>query len=76
MFNPFYLFMGFLGGMVVCSVFVPPTLLHKVLPDPSNPGIVFKNPKVDNGFFQVKSVEVPCTAETDSLNLMSMLHKW
>lgn len=75
MFNLWYMFAGFLAAMVICTVFVPPTMIHRVLPDPAKPELVFKNPKVDNGFFQVRSVEVPCTAETDSLNLMSMLHK-
>jgi hypothetical protein len=72
MLNPWYVFVGFLVGMIVASVFVPPTMNRKMLPDPSRPNLVFKNPKVENGFFQVKSIEVPCTHETDSLNLMTL----
>jgi hypothetical protein len=75
MFNLMYVFAGFLFGLVVATVFVPPDMNMKMMPDPSKPNIVFKNPKVGNGFFQVKCIEVPCTGETDSLNLMSMLHK-
>jgi hypothetical protein len=75
MFNPLYMFAGFLFGLIVTSVFVPPAMIHKMLPDPKKPNLVFKNPKVDNGFFSIRSVEVPCTNETDSLNLMSLLHK-
>ncbi len=75
MFNPFYVFAGFLFGLVVTSVFIPPDMIKRMLPDPKQPNLVFKNPKVDNGFFSVKSIEVPCTNETDSLNLMSVLHK-
>lgn len=75
MFNPFYVFAGFLFGLVVTSVFVPPDMNKRMLPDPKRPNLIFKNPKVDNGFFSVRSIEVPCTNETDSLNLMSTLHK-
>jgi hypothetical protein len=75
MFTAWYVFAGFLFGMIICSVFVPPTMNTKMLPDPSRPELVFKNPKVENGFFQIRCIEVPCTAETDSLNLMSILHK-
>lgn len=75
MFTPWYMFAGFVVGLVVVSVFVPPVQHTRVLPDPSRPSQVFKNPKVENGFFQVKSIEVPCTGDVDSLNLMSMIHK-
>jgi len=75
MFQPWYLFAGFVFGLLIACVFVPPVSNKKMLPDPSNPDLVFKNPGVENGFFQVRSIEVPCTSETDSLNLMSALHK-
>jgi hypothetical protein len=75
MFDCWYIFAGFLVGLVVTSLFVPPNMNKKLLPDPKRPELVFKNPKVDNGFFQVRSIEVPCTKETDSLNLLSGLIK-
>ncbi len=75
MFNPFFVFAGFLFGLVVTTVFIPPDMNKRMLPDPKRPNMVFKNPKVDNGFFSVRSIEVPCTDETDSLNLISALHK-
>lgn len=75
MFNPLYIFAGFLAGVLVCCVFVPPTMNTRRMPDPSRPHQIFKNPAVENGFFQIRSIEVPCTAEVDSLNLMSMIHK-
>jgi hypothetical protein len=75
MFNVWYVFAGFVAGLFVCSVFVPPGQNTKMMPDPSRPNTVFKNPSVSNGFFQVKSIVVPCTSEVDSLNLMSLLHK-
>ncbi len=75
MFHPWYVFAGFLFGLVVATVFVPPNMNRKMMPDPSRPNMIFKNPKVENGFFTVRSIEVPCTGEVDSLNLMSMLHK-
>lgn len=75
MFNPLFVFAGFIFGLIVTSVFVPPDMNNKMLPDPKKPDLVFKNPKIANGFFSVKSIEVPCTNETDSLNLISALHK-
>jgi hypothetical protein len=75
MFKTWYIFVGFLVGMIISSVFVPPTSNVKMLPDPKDPNRIFKNPKVANGYFQVKSIEVPCTSETDSLNLLSSLDK-
>jgi hypothetical protein len=75
MLDPWYLFAGLLFGIVICCVFVPPTMNTKMLPDPSNPSQTYKNPSVENGFFKIRSIEVPCTVETDSLNLMSALHK-
>jgi hypothetical protein len=74
MFKTWYVFLGFVVGMIIASLFVPPTSNLKMLPHPKEPNRVFKNPKVENGFFQVKCIEVPCTSETDSLNLMSELH--
>lgn len=75
MFNPLFMFAGFLFGLVVTSVFVPPNINRKMLPDPKRPNLIYKNPKVENGFFSVRSIEVPCTSETDSLNILSALHK-
>lgn len=75
MFNPLFMFAGFLFGLVVTSVFVPPNMNRKMLPDPKHPELIYKNPKVENGFFSIRSIEVPCTAETDSLNILSTLHK-
>jgi hypothetical protein len=75
MFDLWYIFAGFLVGMLITTVFIPPTMHQKMMPDPARPNLVFKNPKVENGFFNVRSIEVPCTGEVDSLNLMSMLDK-
>ncbi len=75
MFNPLFMFAGFLFGLVVTSVFVPPNMNRKMLPDPKRPDLIYKNPNVENGFFSIRSIEVPCTSETDSLNILSTLHK-
>jgi hypothetical protein len=75
MFDLWYIFAGFLIGMLITTVFVPPTMNQKMMPDPARPNLVFKNPKVGNGFFNIRSIEVPCTGEVDSLNLMSILDK-
>lgn len=75
MFDLWYIFAGFLVGMLITTVFIPPTMNQKMMPDPARPNLVFKNPKVGNGFFNIRSIEVPCTGEVDSLNLMSILDK-
>jgi hypothetical protein len=75
MFRLIFIFAGVITGLVLCSVYTPPVSNQKMMPHPKNPGVVFKNPDVENGFFKIRCVESPCPSETDSLNLMSMLHK-
>lgn len=69
------MFAGILVGLTIASIFAPPVRNTRMLPDPSNPHLVFKNPHAENGFFKIRCIEVPCTSEVDSLNLMSLLHK-
>lgn len=58
---------GFIIGMLISTVIIPPTRKIKVLPQP------YDNTKyhTDTGCVKFVSEEVPCTAEPDSLNLLA-----
>lgn len=68
MFDVVWMLIGFVAGMIVTCVFVPPTNRKKMVPDVSNPELVFRNPKVENGCFRARAYEVPCTSSVDFLN--------
>jgi hypothetical protein len=68
MFDPVYVVIGFVIGMLITTVFIPPITKKKVLPDIHNPEMVFNNPLVENGCFRARAYQVSCTAETELLN--------
>ena len=68
MFDPVYVVIGFVIGMLITSIFVPPITKKRLLPDVHNPDIIFRNPSVENGCFRTRAYQVSCTAETDVLN--------
>jgi len=68
MFDVLGVFLGFLSGMIVTTVFVPPTTHKKLVPDVNNPNLVFRNPELENGCFKARAYQVPCTSEYDFLN--------
>jgi hypothetical protein len=67
MFSVFWLFVGFLVGLLVSSVFTPPLRNALELPTPD------KKDAMHTGAGCVKFVtkEVPCTAEKTSLNFVA-----
>jgi hypothetical protein len=69
MFNILWVFGGFLVGMIVTTIFVPPQTKHKLVPDVHNPSIVFQNPEVENGCFRAVAYPVQCTDGIDFLNM-------
>jgi|688.fasta_scaffold06373_18 hypothetical protein len=69
------LFIGFLTGLLIVSVFEPVRTKMKVLPDVRNPDMVMKQEQVDNGCYRMHPLEVPCPSEFDSMNLLSLQHK-
>jgi hypothetical protein len=68
MFDVLWVFLGFLAGMIVTTVFVPPRTKKKLIPDLKNPRLILRNPEIENGCFRARGEEVSCTAEHDFLN--------
>jgi hypothetical protein len=69
MFHILWVFGGFLVGMIVTTIFIPPQTKKKIVPDINNPALVFRNPDVENGCFRAKSYPVQCTDTIDFLNM-------
>ena len=68
MFDVVWVLVGFLVGMIITSIFVPPTTKKKLVPDIQNPEMVFRNPKIENGCFRARAYQVACTSTIDILN--------
>lgn len=68
MFDIFWIFGGFLVGMIVTTIFVPPRTTKKLVPDIRKPDMILRNPKVENGCFRADAYEVQCTDGIDFLN--------
>jgi hypothetical protein len=66
-----YFFAGALVGVVISAVMSPPTRKTPHVPTPYDNTTY----KLDTGCIRVKATEVPCTFETDSLNLLGLQHK-
>jgi hypothetical protein len=62
-----WLVSGLIVGMLLATVFIPPTRNKKVLPSPFDPNTYH----TDTGCVRFVSEEVPCTQEADSLNLLA-----
>ena len=62
---------GLIFGMLLSAVFVPPVRTVKSLPQPNDSSIYH----TDTGCVRFQAEEVPCTQETDSLNLLASLSK-
>jgi len=68
MFDVVWVLVGFLVGMIITSMLVPPTTKKKLVPDVQNPEMVFRNPKIENGCFRARAYQVACTSTIDILN--------
>lgn len=68
MFDVVWVLVGFVVGMIITSIFVPPTTKKKLVPDVQNPEMVFRNPKIENGCFRARAYQVACTSTIDILN--------
>lgn len=58
---------GVILGLLLSTVFIPPTRKVKVLPQPRDESLF----QTDTGCVRFVSEEVPCNAEPDSLNLLA-----
>ena len=64
-----WVFAGVVVGLLISTVLIPPTRKVKMLPRPHDTTTY----QTDTGCVRFVSEEVPCTAETDSLNLLASL---
>jgi hypothetical protein len=58
---------GLVSGMIISAVFVPPTRIESKVPTPNDNTIY----KTATGCVKVKTTEVPCVEDFDSLNLIA-----
>lgn len=68
MFDVVWVLVGFVVGMIITSIFVPPMTKKRLVPDVQNPEMVFRNPKIENGCFRARAYQVACTSTVDILN--------
>jgi hypothetical protein len=71
MFSVFWLFSGFLVGLLIAVVFTPPLRTNPQVPTPHDDEIIH----TETGCVKFKTREVPCTAQTSSLNFIASQHK-
>ena len=62
-----WLIVGFLTGLILGAVFVPPTRKSVGVPSPGGKEVF----QTETGCVRFEATEVPCTAEPDSLNLLA-----
>lgn len=58
---------GLIIGMLISTVFIPPTRKETQVPVPNDSSIYHTS----TGCVQIESTEVPCGDEADSLNLLA-----
>ena len=66
-----WLVAGLVSGLLIATVLVPPTRKKLSVPSPADNSIYH----TDTGCVRFTAVEVPCSAETDSLNLLASVAK-
>jgi len=71
MFSLDWIFVGVLTGLLLVSVFAPPSRKDPRVPTPNTKDIY----KTESGCVKFKTHEVPCSNEAASLNLVASKHK-
>lgn len=66
-----WLVAGIVFGLLIDAVIIPPTRAKRTLPQPNDSSVYH----TDTGCVRFTSVEVPCSAEPTSLNLLASLSK-
>lgn len=64
-----WLVAGIIVGMLLSTVFIPPTRKMKTVPSPNDSSVYH----TDTGCVRFVSEEVPCVEGADSLNLLASL---
>lgn len=67
MFEAHWIVAGVIVGLLIGTVMIPPTRKIKVLPQPHDDTTYH----VDSGCVRFVAEEVPCTQDSDSLNLLA-----
>ena len=62
-----WIVVGLVTGLLISTVTVPPSRKTKSVPSPNDNGLYH----TDTGCVRFTAMEVPCVAETDSLNLLA-----
>lgn len=62
-----WLVAGLVSGLLIATVLVPPTRKKMSVPSPADNSVYH----TDTGCVRFSAIEVPCSAETDSLNLLA-----
>jgi len=63
---------GAVFGLLLSSIIIPPRRTVSKVPDPLDNNPLYHT---DTGCVRIQATEVPCTAETDSFNLLASLKK-
>ena len=71
MFSIFWLFVGFLVGLLISVVFTPPLRNVPHLPTPHDTSSIHTG----SGCVKFDTKEVPCNSQTTSLNFIASQHK-
>ncbi len=66
-----WIFAGFVLGMILTTIFTPASRMVRTVPAPDDVHS-FKTP---TGCVRVRSVQVPCTSDAVSLNILAEQHK-
>jgi hypothetical protein len=62
-----WIVVGLVTGLLMSTVFIPPTRKTKSVPSPHDNSVYH----TETGCVRFTAVEVPCVAEPDSLNLLA-----
>lgn len=62
---------GVIIGMLLSTVFIPPTRKVPTVPSPHDADVYH----TETGCIRLRAVEVPCTQDTESWNLVASLTK-
>ena len=71
MFSLEWIFIGVVTGLLMVSVFIPPSRTEPRVPTPNTKQVY----KTSSGCVKFKTHEVPCSQEAMSLNLVASQHK-
>jgi len=71
MFSIFWLFVGFLTGLTISAVFIPPIRDVLQVPTPDNDNLLHTG----SGCVKFITTEVPCEKDSTSLNFIASQHK-